>query len=133
MPRSYRRWSRLVTVLSYVPVSRNWYKSMLRLYKNSHIYIIWPTESRDQTLNTHWWKFWSRDTDKSRFNPFLWLYLLKINKYCINYNKSVSTIPRYLWVSLIFSIVPFLLNMICLKLWFIYHITFEFWYNFDTV
>ena len=26
------------------------------------MYIIWPTEQRDQILNGHWLKIWSRDT-----------------------------------------------------------------------
>ena len=40
-----------------------------------------------------------------------------------------------LLVEIQFRFVPYLLNMIRLKLWFIYFITYvyEFWYNFDTV
>ena len=49
--------------------------------------------------------------------------LLKMNKYYIQIRRIPKILRRF-WVILIFRFIPYLLNMICLKLWFIYYITY---------
>ena len=50
-PKHFKRWSRPILYLSDVPVSRNWYKTVAKLYQNSYISNIadgamWPHTER---------------------------------------------------------------------------------------
>ena len=76
-------------------------------------------------LHCNWWKFWSRDTDISIIHyTYHQLYLLKNEKLLnSNTNRSKPYLFRLLWVIIVFRLVAYLLNMICLKLRFLYKIS----------
>ena len=69
-------------------------------YTKTYIYVIWPTEPREQILHCHWWKFWSHDTDVT-----IILSILSIKNEKVlysNHNRSVPKIFRHLKYSLVF-------------------------------
>ena len=58
----------------------------------------------------HWWEFWSRDTDAS---------IISIKKEKLLNSSNSRSKPVYfrlLWDIVVFRLVAYLLNMICLKL-----------------
>ena len=52
--KNFRSWLQTILVLFDNTVFSNWYKTLIKLCKNSYIRNM---------ADDHWWKFWSWDTD----------------------------------------------------------------------
>jgi len=47
-PKNFRSWLRPIRVLSYVPVSGNWYKTVSKLYQSLHLNkVMEPLKNSD--------------------------------------------------------------------------------------
>ena len=99
-------------------------QNCVKVISKTYIYEIWCLRLHYVTmiLNCHWWKLWSRDTDVS-----LILSIISIKNYKLlnsNNNRSKPKLVRLLWVIVVSRRVTFGLNMICLKLRFLYQISY---------
>jgi len=102
----------------------------------SAVYWSRDTDRNHMTsiLQCHWLKFWWRNTEYGLYVVILSIIFIKNAKIKINnYNRSKPEILWFLWDIVVFRLVLYLLNMICLYLQLLYKIAYEFSYKYDTV
>ena len=66
------------------------------------------------TQHCYWWEFWSRDSDVLMILTIIYIKKKKI--WNLNNYWSKPEFFRLLWDIVVLRLVPYLLNMICLKL-----------------
>ena len=126
---SKREDQRLIPISTILKFSAPYYITM-RAQFTGHVIqteITWPAY-----CNAIGWS--SGDVIRTIYVVILSIIFIKNAKIKINnYNRSKPEIIWFLWDIVVFRLVLYLLNMICLYLQLLYKIAYEFSYKYDTV